>query len=500
MQLFFEGVKSLMSAEILMLMVAGVIAGLTFGAIPGLSVTMAMVLFLPFTYSMDLNTSIAVLMALYIGGNSGGLISAILIGIPGTAASVGTIFDGYPMTKRGLGGKALGIGVLVSSLGTFFSIVIMIFLAPPVARMALKFGFFETFAIGLFSMTLVAGLAGKTMTKGIISALVGLSLTMVGMAPIDSAMRFTFGLNELSGGFNMLPVLVGIYAIPELIKAAKESRQIRYENKETNRMRGFGFTLREFIGQKWNMLRSGLIGVFIGILPGIGGATSNMLAYAAAKNSSKYPEKFGTGIIDGVVATETANNASIGGAMIPLLTLGIPGDTSTAILLGAFLIYGIQAGPLLFKANADVVYCIFAAMVIAAVMTVLIETFGMPGFVKLMTLPRQILLPVVIMFCMVGSFAANNRLFDCWILLPLGIVGYLLDAYGFPLPPLILGFVLGGMVETNLRRALQISHNNLLVFFQRPITAVFLAAALLVIAYNIYKTVRKSRMRTQKLN
>ena len=490
MQLFIQGLAAIFNVPTVTLIIIGIIGGLIFGAIPGLSVTMAMVLFLPFTYSLDVYTALAVLMGIYIGGNSGGLVSAITIGIPGTAASVGTIFDGYPMMKKGLGGKALGIAVVVSSLGTFFSVLILIFLSPVVAKWALKFNYFAMFGVCLFSLTLASGLSSDSIVKGLLSAVIGISLTMIGIAPLDSAKRFTFHFAQLNSGLSMLPVLVSIYAVPEMLKAARGQKILRAANSKNTKIKGFGFTRKEFWEQKWNMLRSALIGVGVGILPGIGGATSNILAYAAAKNTSKYPEKYGTGIIDGIVATESANNASVGGAMVPLLTLGIPGDTSTAVLLSAFLIHGIQVGPLLFQTHADLVYVIFAAMMLAALLTVLIEYFGMPGFVRLMSIKREILLPIVMMFCIIGCFANNNRVFDVWIILPLGLLGYLLDKYGFPLPPLILGFVLGSSFEANLRRSLQLTKNNFWKFFQDPICCVFMILTFLIIAYKCYVAIR----------
>ena len=340
--------------------------GIIFGAIPGLTATIAIAMMLPITFSMATTMGISTLVALYIGGISGGLVSAILLNMPGTPSSIATCFDGRPMALKGQGGKALGVGVVFSFVGTVLGIAAMIFIAPPLAAITIKFGAWEYFTVTLFSLTLIASLSGKDIIKGIITAIIGMMFASVGLAPIDGVERFTFGSVELSSGFAMLSVLVGLYAISEVMKTAGTIQNGENFVATEFKMKGFGFSLAEFFGQMKNAVRSALIGIGIGILPGIGGGTSNIVSYTIAKNQSKYPEKFGTGIIDGVVASETANNATIGGAMIPLLTLGIPGDTATAMLLGGFMIHGIQPGPLLFESHGDVVYGVFTAMILSS--------------------------------------------------------------------------------------------------------------------------------------
>lgn len=321
----------------------GVIVGIIFGSVPGLTAVTAIAMFLPITYSMEPMVGIALLTALFIGGISGGLVSAILLNIPGTPSSVATCFDGRPLAKKGEAGRALGVAIFFSLLGTLFSLGFMLFLAPELAKFTIKFGPWEYFSVTLFALTLIASLAGKSIAKGLISGAFGMMFATVGMAPIDGALRYTFGTIELSAGFNILSVLIGLYAISEVMHTAGTLGFEAEATVESNfKIKGLGFTWVEFKSQIVNMIRSAAVGLGIGILPGIGGATSNILAYSLAKNQSKYPEKFGTGIIDGVVASETANNASIGGAMIPLLTLGIPGDGATVMLLGGFMLHGIQ--------------------------------------------------------------------------------------------------------------------------------------------------------------
>ena len=490
MQLFLSGLAALMTPGILLYMLLGVVMGLVFGAIPGLTGTMAIALCLPLTFGMDSTTAFALLIALYIGGISGGLVSAVLINIPGTPSSVATTFDGAPMARNGQAGKALGAGTFYSLFGNLFGIAIMIFVAPVMAKAALKFGVYEYTAVSLFALSLVSGLSGQSITKGLISCLVGMLLGCVGAAPIDGFARFTFGVSELEAGFASVPALVGLYALKELLSEAHPSRKAELLEVDTH-IKGLGFSWKEFVSQAPNMLRSALIGTWIGILPGIGGATSNIMAYGIAKKRSKHPEKFGTGVIDGIVASETSNNATIGGAMSPLLTLGIPGDAVTAILLGTFTIHGLQPGPLFFSQNYSLIYTIFAAMVVASILTFLVQLFGMRGFIKVLKLPKHILLPVVIVLCVIGSFGVNNRLFDAWVLVIFGLVGYLMSKFDYPLAPIILGFILGPITETYLRRGLQLSKGSFLPFITRPISGVFIGLTALFVAFTVIKEIRK---------
>jgi putative tricarboxylic transport membrane protein len=344
----------------------------------------------------------------------------------------------------------------------------------------------EFFGVTFFSITMITSLSGKSLLKSFVAGCLGMGLAMVGTAPIDGLPRFTLGFQEFQAGFSQLPALVGLFAIPEVLKAITEPSIVTV-NAESARIKGFGFSLKEFFSQTKNTIVSSAIGVGIGILPGIGGATSNILAYGAVRRISKYPKKFGTGIIDGVVATETANNATVGGAMVPLLTLGIPGDTITAVLLGAFMVHGLQPGPMLFRNNSSLIYAIFAAMVIANIMMIVIEFGFMRGFVKLLRIPKGILLPLVLVLCAIGAFSANNRIFDVWVLLGFGIVGVILSRADYPQAPVILGFILGPYVETYLRRGMQFSRGDFLAFFQSPIACVFILIGVAVIVLNSIK-------------
>lgn len=498
LEMFFTGFAAVLTFKVMALIFLGVVVGIIFGSIPGLTATMAVALCIPLTFGMDITAAISLLIGLYVGGVSGGLISAILINIPGTPSSVATCFDGSPLAKRGEAGKALGVGIVASFLGGLLSVFALIFLAPPLSTIALKFGPFEYFAIAVFSLTLIASLSGKSMPKGLLACLIGMMMAFVGIAPVDATPRFTFGIDQLSSGFDLLPVLIGLFAVTEVMKES-EGCWIKgrvYDAAKhkiaLGKIKGFGFTLVEALTQKLNFIRSFVIGLVIGILPGIGGGTSNLLAYAVAKSQSKTPEKFGTGVIDGIVASETSNNAAVGGAFLPLLTLGIPGDTVTAMLLGGFMIHGVTPGPLLLTSHGHLVYAIFAALIIAHFVMLIVEFWGLRIFVKALDIPKHILLPIIISLCVVGAYGLNNDMTDVWSLLLFGLLGFGLEKQGYPLAPLILGFILGPMVETNLRRGLMHTGGDFMPFLFQPIAALFFALTILSVTWILYKGHKKS--------
>jgi putative tricarboxylic transport membrane protein len=494
--LFGAGFAAIFSSPAnILLIFLGVVAGIIFGALPGLTTVAALSMFLPITYGMDLGISLAVLTGIYIGGTSGGLVSAILLNIPGTPSSIATCFDGRPLALKGQAGKALGVGIFCSFIGTMVSIAAMIFISPALAALTIKFGPWENFAVTVFALALISSLVGKSLIKGLMSALLGMMIATIGFAPIDGVKRYTFGSIELTSGFTLLPVLVGLYAISEVIASSAGS-----QGKDTSiisdfKIRGLGFSFAEIKTQVGNIIRSCLIGVGIGILPGIGGSTSNLVAYSVTKNSSKYPEKFGTGVIDGVVASETANNATIGGAMIPLLTLGIPGDGSTALLLGGFMLHGITPGPLLFQTQGPAVYMIFAAMILSSFIMMLVMYGGMKGFVQILKIPAYILLPVIVVLCIIGAYAVNFRTFDAWGLVIFGCLGLLMQKFGMPIPPLILGFILGEPFETNLRRGLQYSNGDISDILNHPIALFFFGMLVLFFGFTgIQKKLREKKV------
>ena len=492
------GVTNVVQPELLLLITLGVVVGIIFGAIPGLTAVMAIALCLPITYGMSPAAGMSLLVALFVGATSGGLIAAILLKIPGTPSSIATTFDGGPMMEKGEGAKALGIAIVFSFIGTILSIAALMFIAPSLAKVALSFGPHEYFAIAIFSLTLIASLSSGSMVTGIFSGLVGFAVSTVGIAPLEATRRFTFDQVELNAGFSILTVLVGMFAIAEVIKVAEAGRanaNMKSMMPVMKGIRGFGFTMKEFIGQLPNAFRSALIGVGIGILPGIGAGTSNILAYIAARSRSKTPEQFGKGSIEGIVAPETANNAGIGGALIPLLTLGIPGDAVTAILLGGLMIHGIQPGPMLFITQGPLVYTIFAALTLSAIIMLVVEFYGLRVFIRLLAIPKHILLPIILVLCVVGAFGLASRVFDVWSVLGFGLLGYAFVKAGIPTAPFIIGFILGPMAETNFRRGLQLSQGDFTGFLTNPISAAFLGFAALSILWQIYRGIRPATRR-----
>lgn len=494
LELIGGGFATVLTPIGILLMLVGVAVGIVFGALPGLSATMAIALFLPVTYAMPSSDAMTLLMALFIGAISGGLISAMLLHIPGTPSSVATCFDGHPLVKKGQAAKALGVGVVFSFIGTIISTILLMFLAPEIARVAVNFGPAEYFSIALFSLTMIATLSSGNMTKGIMAGCLGFMFALVGTDNIGSTKRFTFGLSMLEGGFDMLAVMIGLFAVGEIISFAQTCHAEKEElmaQPSMKGIKGFGFSMKEFVSQIKNTIISAAIGMGIGILPGIGGGTSNVLAYTVVKNSDKHPEEFGQGRIDGVVASETANNATIGGAMVPLLTLGIPGDTTTAMLLGALTLHGLTPGPMLFQNQAPVVYGIFAAMLVCSVIMLFMEFFGLRAFVKMLSIPKYILLPCVFVLCVLGAYALKSNMTQVYACLIFGVLGFLFKKFDIPSTPFILGFILGPMAETKYRNGMMSNSGNFASFIgSRPIAIVFMAIAAIVILMAVTKPFR----------
>lgn len=481
--MIIQGLMEVLQPMTILLVAIGTVVGIIFGSIPGLTATMAIVMFLPVTYSMTASEGISMLMALYIGGISGGLISAILLNIPGTPSSVATCFDGKPMADKGEAGKALGTGVVFSFLGTVVGIALLVILSPVLCDFALKFQAYEYCALAIFSLSMVIALTGHDMPKGLVSAVLGALLATVGLAPIDSKPRFTFGLYQLNNGFALVVLLIGLFAIAEVMAYAESVRQKQdFTIRAGVKIKGVGFTLKEFVGQLRNGVVSALIGVAIGILPGIGGGVSCMISYTVSKNTSKRRELYGTGIMDGVVASEAANNGTIGGAMIPLLALGIPGDAATAMLLGGLQIHNVAPGPLIYEKNGVVVYAIFFAMVLAAIFMMLFMLLGMRFFVSVLKIPKNFLLPVVVVLCAIGAIGNANMLFDTYCMVGFGLMSYLMIKSKIPTVPMILGFILGPTFEQNLRRVSQLASSD--PFWNHPIFCVLIIATVFVVIFS----------------
>ncbi|MCL2122449.1 MAG: tripartite tricarboxylate transporter permease [Desulfovibrionaceae bacterium] len=466
--------------------------GILLGAIPGLTATMAIAIAIPLTYTLPKSVAIVTFISIYIGGISGGLISAILLRMPGTPASMSTVFDGYPMAQKGLAARALGTGIQASFIGGVFSAVALIIIAPPLANFAVNFGPFEYAALACFALSMASSLSEKDYLKGIMSALLGLFFSCVGQSPIDGTRRFTFGFSDMDGGFEILSVLIGLFAVSELLRTSGNLLENAEKIDARVNFRTFFPPLRETVAKWRSYLRASVIGTFIGILPGIGGGPGGLLAYAQEKRASKTPEQFGTGIPEGVIASEASNNAVTGGALIPMLTLGIPGDATTAIIMGGFIVHDIRPGPLLFQNNPDIITIILIATLFLNFLMLFMETFAIRGFIRILDVPKYRLIPIIIMLCVVGVVGLNNRMFDAWAMLFFGLLGYALERNNFPLAPFVLGFILGPMVEENSRRAL-LFYNSWIELLERPIGICLLLLALLPFFHWAYRNLKERR-------
>ena len=467
---------ALFDIQTMALMVLGVAAGLIAGAIPGFTITMAVVLTLPFTFGMPPIQGLATMIGVFVGGLSGGLMSGILTGIPGTPSSVATTFDGFPMARKGRPGLALGIGVWSSFFGGVISAVILMTLAPQLARIGLEFGPWDFFSLVLFALTITASLAGENILKGLIAGVLGVLVATIGEDDINGVARFNFGSDALKQGFAFLPVLVGLFAFSQLLSDVKDTAKARKplmaRGAKAVRIE-HAHAIREVLARHFNLVRSSLIGVFTGILPAAGGSISNILAYDQAKKASKKPEEFGTGIPDGVIAPEAANNATAGGALITMMALGIPGDIVTAIMLGALLIHDVVPSPSFIGDEPVIAYSIFLAFFIANFIMVGLQAVCLRAFIMVTRMRMYVLAAVILAYCGIGIFALHNVTFDLWTLLIFGIIGFSMKTLGFPLAPMILGVVLGNIAELNLSRAFATS-DDLTLFFTRPWSLFFL--------------------------
>lgn len=461
------------------LLTIGIFFGMVFGAIPGLTAALAVSLVLPFTFAMSATQGITTLIGVYVGGISGGLVAAILLNIPGSPASLVTCFDGSPMARNGRGNDALTIGVFSSFIGGVISAVLLIAIAPQLAKVALAFGSWEYFSMGIMGLTVVVSLCGDDKIKGFIAAIIGLSFSMIGMDAVTGVPRLTFGAWQLNGGLDTLDVLMGLFALTEVLTQLKTIDRVG-ELVDPGKVRAVP-TGKMMEGTWRTMVVGSFVGTCIGILPGIGQTTASLLSYSTALQTSPHPEKFGTGIPEGIVASESANNACCGGALIPMLTLGIPGDLVTSILLGGLIVHGLQPGPLLFTTSIDVVGTIFAAYTLANIIMYIMEMGLMKVFIKLLKVPMDILFPIILLMCVVGTITVNNRLFDTWVLVFVGIVGYFLINDNFPLPPIVLGYILGTIIENNMRTALIANKGNFLTLFSKPISVGLLIFAIVML-------------------
>jgi putative tricarboxylic transport membrane protein len=448
------GMHNLFTVQNFLLVLAGTIAGMIVGALPGLTATMAVALLVPFTYTMNPIAGLVTLGAVYMGCIYGGSFSAILINTPGTPSSIGTTFDGYPMACQGRGEEAIVAATVGSCIGGLFGVVCLIFLSPPLAEIALKFGPAEYFWVGVFGITIISSLSAGAFLKGITGAAFGVLISTIGIAPIGGDVRYTFGMPAMQGGVELIVVLIGLFCIPELLNLVIQGESQK-EQVEYKRTKGVLWkTTRHILSLRGNLIRSSIIGTVIGILPGAGGNIANLVSYNEAKRASKTPEKFGTGFIDGVVATETANNAVVGGGMIPLVTLGVPGAPPDAVIYGVLMLQGLRPGPELFSTKADITYTFMLAVGLSAIVMVPVGIYGgrlLSRFVS--TLSVRYLVPGIAILTLVGSYAIRNNFLDVILMLLFGLIGFGLRRLGFSGPPIVLGLILGPLMETGLVQA-----------------------------------------------
>lgn len=470
----------------------GVALGIIVGAIPGLSGSMLITMTVPLTFFMgNYYDALILLVAMYVGSISGGLISATLLRMPGTPAAIMTTLDGYPMAQRGQVGRALGLGITASFVGGIISWVFLIALSPTLAVWATYFGPWEYFTMVLMALVLIASLTQGSMIKGLLAGFLGMLASMPGVDPSTGMLRLTFGFNSWAGGFNLLPVLLGIFVVSQVLKYIIEAE--RPVTRIAASSKGMFMSLADWKRQATNLIRSSVIGTWIGILPGIGASIGSICAYTAAKNLSKTPEKFGTGYDDGIVASEAANNATIGGALVPLVTMGIPGSVIDAILIGALLMHNLQPGPLLFVTDPEVPYTIISTHLVANIMMLVVMLVSVKWISKLILVPTAYLMPVILMFCLIGAYSLQNQPFDVWVTLAFGVVGFVLEKIKVPLAPFVIGFILAGLAESQLRSGLMASAGSIEPLFTRPIAAVFLAVAVFMLVWSFWGEWRRYR-------
>jgi putative tricarboxylic transport membrane protein len=474
----------------LVFLVLSVVWGIVFGAIPGLTGIVGVALLIPFTFVLDPITGLIVLGGVYVGSTFGGSISAILFNTPGSPEAACTALDGYPMAKRGEAGKALGLALGASAVGGIVGSLVLMLAAPPLARLALHFGPAEYFALAIFGITAIASIGGGSVLKGLLAGLMGLAVATIGIDPLTGMPRYTFDNMMLLTGVGFVPAIIGIFALAEVLQRFSEGpgRSQSIQGVSTN-LPSFG----EFLRLRWTLLRSSTIGTAVGALPGVGATTAAFISYSEAVRWSKTPEKFGTGQPEGIAAPESANNAAVGGSLIPLLALGIPGSATTAVMIGGLTIHGIIPGPMLMQTNPTLVYSIFIAMLIANVLMIVLGLRAARYFALILKAPYALVGPAIVVLCMTGVYALNNNVVDVAVMLVFGVVGFALRRLGFPVACFIIGLVLGPIAELSLRQGLILADRDILTLVTRPVTAVLLLLSVLSLAYGIWGQLRRAK-------
>lgn len=458
----------------ILVMILGVALGIVVGALPGLNATLAVALLLPFTFGMTPEAGMLLLIGTYCAAIYGGSITAVLINTPGTPASVATAIDGYQMTKQGDAVKGLAISLRSSVIGGLLSGLALMFIEPLISKYALKFGPPEFFALTFFGLTIISSVSGKSIAKGLVMAGFGLLFSTVGLDAVEGLQRFLFNQDFLLGGISIVSALIGVFAVAEVFNQIEKRAKAIVSDDIVKLDKDKKYTWKEYLRLWPTILKSSIIGIIVGATPGTGGAIASFISYRVAKGTSKHPEKFGHGAEEGVCASETGNNATTGATLIPMMTLGIPGDTVTAIMLGALTIHGLRMGPQLFKTNGALVYTIIAGFFVVNILMYFEGKIAIKFFANIVKIPSSMLLPIILVLCLIGGFSSTNTIAGIGITLFFGIFGYVLGKFDFPMPPLLIALVLGTLTEVSFRQSMLISDNNLVIFFSRPIALIFI--------------------------
>jgi putative tricarboxylic transport membrane protein len=492
--LYGAGVGFVTSPRALMLIFLGTVIGIVFGCMPGLSSTMALALFTPLTFGFTPSEGIVFLVAIYVASVYAGAIAAILVNIPGTPSAIATGLDGYPMAQRGEAGRALGLATIASFLGGLVGVTVLMLFSPILAQVARNFGSWEYAMLALLGLTLISYVSPGSIVKGLIGGTIGLLLASVGEEVIFAYPRFTAGIAELGGGLHMVVLMIGFFGFAEVFSQVEEG----YRPTVQQRVEGILQSFREIRSHLGTVLRSSLLGTLIGILPGAGGSIASITAYGVAKRISPRSEAFGTGAPEGIVAGESSNNASVGGALVPMLTMGIPGDPMTAVLIGALMIHGLAPGPALFVQYPEFVSAIFLGFVIALVFMLVVGLAAARPFARLLGFPKPIVLAVVTLMCVAGAYAIQNSIFDIGVAFVAGVAGYLLKKVDVHPAPIILGIVLGPLLEVNLRRSLLLGDGSLMPFLTRPLSVTMIVVIIaIVFGPTLLKPLTRSRERSR---
>ena len=483
-----KGLSLILEFENIILILGGVLIGVLVGALPALSSPMAIALLIPFTITLDPVAAIAMMAALYCAGTFGGSITAILINAPGAPPAVATALDGYPMAKNGEPGRALGLAAVSSVLGGIFSLIVFIFAAPLLAQVALEFGPQEYFGLAIFALSMLATMSGKSSIRNLISGCVGVLIGTIGIHLTTGVERFTFDVPELEEGISFVPVLIGLFAVSELFKQSETL------NSVVDRIHAKALrlpTIAELKKLKYTILRSSGIGTFIGILPAEGSTVAAIMGYNEARRWSKNKDQFGKGSPEGIVGPEAANNSAAGGAMVPTLALGIPGSGSTALILAALIMHGFRPGPYLINETPEFVYAIFGAMLIANFGFLIIGLIGAKFFSLVAFIPKKLLWPAVFIFAMIGSYSFSSSMFDVWVMLTFGVIGYFMSRHGFSAAPLVMGLILGKLVEESFSQSMIIHDNNFFALLDKPIVVFFFILTFLSLTTPLWTKVFK---------